>query len=86
MLFVTHDINPVLPYVDQVLYLAGGPFRLGPPDEVLTSEGLTELYGAPVDVLHAQGRIIVVVVRSSRPTGTTTSHDDHGAADRPVGR
>lgn len=74
VLFVTHDINPVLPYVDQVLYLAGGSFRLGPPDEVLTSAGLSELYGAPVDVLRAQGRIIVV---SSLETPAHQSMDDH---------
>jgi zinc/manganese transport system ATP-binding protein len=60
VLFVTHDINAVLDYVDQVLYLANGQFRLGPPSQVLTSSGLTELYGAPVDVLRAQGRLIVV--------------------------
>ena len=76
VLFVTHDINPVLPYVDQVLYLAGGSFRLGPPDEVLTSAGLTELYQAPVDVLTVQGRIIVV---SSAESVGHQSHDDHGA-------
>lgn len=76
VLFVTHDINPVLPYVDQVLYLAGGSFRLGPPDEVLTSAGLSELYGAPVDVLTVQGRIIVV---SAAESVGHQSHDDHGA-------
>ena len=75
VLFVTHDINPVLPYVDQVLYLAAGRFRLGPPDEVLTSQGLTELYGAPVDVLSAHGRIIVVP--SVEGTIGHQSHDDH---------
>ena len=37
VLFVTHDINPVLPYVDRVLYLADGRFRIGTVDEVLTS-------------------------------------------------
>ncbi len=31
VIFVTHEINPILQYVDQVLYLAGGRFRLGPP-------------------------------------------------------
>ena len=36
VLFVTHEINPVLPYVDRVLYLAGGRFRIGTVDEVLT--------------------------------------------------
>jgi zinc/manganese transport system ATP-binding protein len=84
VLFVTHDINAVLDYVDQVLYLAAGRFRLGPPEEVLTSEGLTELYGAPVDVIRAQGRVIVVA--STDPTaGFHLSHDDHGATDPPLG-
>ena len=53
-----------------MLYLAGGQFRLGPPSEVLTSRGLTELYGAPVDVLRAQGRLIVVASTDPAP-GTT---------------
>lgn len=83
VLFVTHDINAVLGYVDQVLYLAAGRFRLGPPQDVLTSPGLTELYGAPVDVIHAQGRIIVVA--SSDPSaGVHLSDDDHGATDPPI--
>ncbi len=37
VVFVTHEINPVLPYVDRVLYLAGGRFRVGTVDEVMTS-------------------------------------------------
>lgn len=60
VLFVTHDINPVLGIVDRILYIAGGRFTLGTPDEVLTSETLTELYGAPVFVLHAGGRLVVL--------------------------
>jgi zinc/manganese transport system ATP-binding protein len=80
ILFVTHDINAVLDYVDTVLYLAGGRFRLGPPDEVLTSEGLTELYGAPVEVVRAQGRVIVVA--STDPSaGFHLDETDHSAGD-----
>ncbi|PPK93197.1 zinc/manganese transport system ATP-binding protein [Kineococcus xinjiangensis] len=60
VLFVTHDINPVLPYVDRVLYLAAGRFRVGPPEEVMTSAVLSELYGSPVEVVHSGGRLIVV--------------------------
>ena len=41
---MTHDVNPVLGMVDRVLYLAGGRFRIGTPDEVLRSEVLSELY------------------------------------------
>ncbi|MFT4230971.1 MAG: metal ABC transporter ATP-binding protein [Microbacterium sp.] len=60
VLLVTHDINPVLGKVDRILYLAGGRFTLGTPDEVLTSRVLTELYGAPVFVLRAGDRLVVV--------------------------
>jgi zinc/manganese transport system ATP-binding protein len=60
ILFVTHDVNAVLDVADRVLYLAGGRFRLGTPEEVLTSAGLSELYGAPVDVFRTGGRVIVV--------------------------
>lgn len=60
VLLVTHEINPILPLVDRVLYLVGGRWAVGTPDEVMTSERLTDLYGAPVDVLRVRDRIIVV--------------------------
>jgi zinc/manganese transport system ATP-binding protein len=60
VLFVTHEINPVLPLVDRVLYLVDGRFRIGPPAEVMTSEVLSELYRTEVDVLHVRGRLVVV--------------------------
>jgi zinc/manganese transport system ATP-binding protein len=60
VLLVTHDINPVLGKVDRILYIANGRFTLGTPDEVLTSRVLTDLYGTPVTVLRAGGRLVVV--------------------------
>ena len=60
VVFVTHEINPVLDLVDRVLYIAGGQHRIGPPAEVLTSETLSDLYRTPVDVLNVRGRIVVV--------------------------
>lgn len=60
VIFVTHEINPILPYVDRVLYLAEGRFHLGSVDEVMQSQVLTRLYGAPVQVLRVNGRIVVV--------------------------
>lgn len=60
ILVVTHDVNPLLGLVDRVLYLAGGRFRTGTPDEVLRSEVLSDLYGTPVDVLRSRGRLVVV--------------------------
>jgi zinc/manganese transport system ATP-binding protein len=59
VLFVTHEINPVLPYVDRVLYLVDGRFRIGTPDEVMTSETLSELYRTEVEVARVGGRLVV---------------------------
>jgi zinc/manganese transport system ATP-binding protein len=60
VVFVTHEINPVLPLVDRVLYLVDGRFRIGTPDEVMTSQTLSELYRTDVDVLRVRGRLVVV--------------------------
>lgn len=60
VLFVTHEINPILPLVDRVLYLVDGKFRIGAPDEVMTSAVLSELYGTEVEVLRVRGRLVVV--------------------------
>jgi zinc/manganese transport system ATP-binding protein len=64
VLFVTHEINPVLPLVDRILYLVDGRFRIGRPDEVMTARTLSELYRAPVDVVRVQGQIHVVGAQS----------------------
>jgi zinc/manganese transport system ATP-binding protein len=60
VLFVTHEVNPVLPYVDRVLYLVDGRFRIGTVAEVMTSETLTELYRADIQVVKVGGRYVVV--------------------------
>lgn len=75
VVFVTHEINPVLPYVDRVLYLAGGRFRVGTPDEVLTSHTLTELYQAPVDVIRTGGGILVAGVPEYAEARHHPDHD-----------
>jgi zinc/manganese transport system ATP-binding protein len=61
VLLVAHDVNPILPYLDKVLYLAHGGALMGPPAEVITAETLSMLYGTPIDVLHDRsGRLVVV--------------------------
>jgi len=61
VLLVAHDINPILPYVDRVVYVAQGQVVSGTPDEVIRSETLSRLYGTPVEVLRTtDGRIVVV--------------------------
>ncbi|APE18091.1 metal ABC transporter ATP-binding protein [Mycolicibacterium pallens] len=60
VMFVTHEINPVVPYVDRVLYLVNGRFRIGTVAEVMTSETLTELYQADIQVVQVGDRYVVV--------------------------
>jgi len=74
VLFVTHDINPILGRVDRILYIAGGRFVLGTPDEVLQSRVLTDLYGTPVFVLRAGDRLVVVGIPDAEPHH---DHEDH---------
>jgi zinc/manganese transport system ATP-binding protein len=71
ILLVTHEVNPVLPYVDRVVYLADGAWAAGTPDEVLTTETLSSLYMAPVDVLRVRDRIVIVGAPDA-------SHHAHG--------
>ena len=74
VVFVTHEINPVLDMVDRVLYIANGQHRLGTTGEVMTSATLTELYQTPVDVLEVRGRLVVVGT-PDHPGGR--DHQDH---------
>jgi zinc/manganese transport system ATP-binding protein len=78
-LLVAHDVNPLLPYLDRVLYLARGRAMAGPVEEVVTSEALSELYQVPVEVLRASdGRLIVV----GQPEAPAHHHDRHALAPR----
>jgi zinc/manganese transport system ATP-binding protein len=60
VLLVAHDINPLLPVVDRVLYIANGRSAIGTATDVINSETLSALYNTPVEVVHALDRIFVV--------------------------
>jgi zinc/manganese transport system ATP-binding protein len=61
VILVAHDVNPLLPYLDRVVYFGGGHAAVGTPRQVITAETLSGLYGVPIDVLEASdGRLIVV--------------------------
>ncbi|QQY07943.1 MAG: ATP-binding cassette domain-containing protein [Candidatus Xiphinematobacter sp.] len=60
VLFIAHDVNPLLDVMDQVLYMAGGTATLGPVEKVFTSEVLSGLYRTKIHVIRARGRIFVV--------------------------
>jgi zinc/manganese transport system ATP-binding protein len=61
VLLVAHDVNPILGYLDRVVYFAGRTAVAGAPAEVINSETLSRLYGAPIEVLETNdGRLVVV--------------------------
>lgn len=60
VIFVAHDLNPIIEYVDRVIYLAQGKHSIGTADEVMRSEVLSKLYGTQIDVIRNQGRIVVL--------------------------
>jgi zinc/manganese transport system ATP-binding protein len=70
VLMVAHDVNPILPFLDGVLYLAPGGSACGPVSEVITTETLSKLYGTRVEVLRTSDDRLVVV-------GQPDAHDHH---------
>jgi len=76
VLFVAHDMNPLMNVMDRVMYLAGGGAALGKLDEVVTSECLTKLYGSPIEVVRTQNRVFVVSSEGG-VTETECAHHDH---------
>jgi len=61
VMLVAHDVNPLLHYVDRLVYLAAGHVVVGRPEEVITTETLSQLYGTRVEVLRtSDGRLVVV--------------------------
>jgi zinc/manganese transport system ATP-binding protein len=62
-LLIAHNINPLLPHMNKVVYVANGRMATGTPGEVLTSESLTRLYGVQVEVLKdPHGNVAIIGV------------------------
>ena len=62
-LLIAHNINPLLPHLDKVMYIANGKIATGKPSDVLTSESLSALYGIQVEVLRdPHGNVAIVGV------------------------
>ncbi len=61
VIMVAHDVNPILGDLDRVIYMAGGSAVIGRCEEVITSERLSALYNAHIEVLRtSDGRLFVV--------------------------
>ncbi len=59
VLLSAHDINPLLPVMDRVLYLAGGQGRIGSVDSVVNADALSALYGMPIGVARHDGYLFI---------------------------
>jgi zinc/manganese transport system ATP-binding protein len=74
ILIVAHDVNPIVAYLDRVVYIARGGAVSGPVDEVITSETLTALYDTPIEVLHTSDGRLVVVGQPEAPAHHSDRH------------
>jgi zinc/manganese transport system ATP-binding protein len=75
ILFVAHDMNPLLRVMDRVLYLAGGGAVLGKLDDVVTTASLTKLYGFGIEVVRVENRVFVVSSEGNVSEGECHHHD-----------
>lgn len=84
VLISAHEMNPLLPVLDRVVYLAQGRAASGTTDEVIRQDVLSELYGHHVDVLNVHGRLLVVAhagegfeVLTGDEAAAAPGHPDH---------
>jgi zinc/manganese transport system ATP-binding protein len=84
VVLVAHDVNPILGYLDRVVYFAGGRAVEGSPREVIRADVLSELYGSPIEVVETRsGRLIVVGTPDAHGHGGDCGGHDH-ASDEPT--
>ena len=76
VLFVAHDMNPLLRVMDRVLYMAGGGAILGRLDDVVNSESLSNLYHFPIEVVRAGDRVFVVSTEGNVTESECAHHHD----------
>jgi zinc/manganese transport system ATP-binding protein len=72
ILLSAHDMNPLLPVMDHIVYLADGRAASGTTEQVVRTDTLSRLYGHHVEVIHVQGRVLVV---------SGTEHQAHHVED-----
>ena len=66
VVLIAHDINPLLPLVDRIIYIANGKVTNGKIEQIVNNKTLSELYDAPIEVLRdSKGRIAVLGVEEA---------------------
>ncbi|MDD2876496.1 MAG: ATP-binding cassette domain-containing protein [Acidiphilium sp.] len=75
VLLSAHDMNPLLPVMDRVVYLANGRSVSGTVGEVVRGAVLSQLYGYHIDVIRVHGRILVVAAGGPEALETNIAYD-----------
>ena len=73
ILFIAHDVNPLLGVMDRVMYVAGGGAAIGSTDDIISSAVLSRLYGTEIHVVRAEGKIFIVAAKGNV---TEAAHHD----------
>ena len=74
VLLSAHEVNPLLPVMDRVIYLAAGRAVSGTTEEVIRADVLSELYRHHVDVINVHGRILVIAAQEGAEDTSTGHH------------
>ncbi len=80
VLISAHEMNPLLPVMDRIVYMAAGRAASGTTEEVVRPDVLSSLYGQHVDVIHVHDRILVVAGRGDGLTAPPPDPAPHPAA------
>lgn len=66
VIMVSHALNEVANYVQQIALVVPGRFRIGPVDEILSESVLRDVYKIPVEVSAFEGHRVVIARRQPR--------------------
>jgi len=75
ILLSAHDMNPLLPAMDRIVYLANGRAASGSTNAVVRTEVLSELYGYHIDVIRVHGRILVIAAEAGEGAAMAIEQD-----------
>jgi len=65
-ILIAHDINPLLPVVDKIIYIVNKKIAIGKPIDIITSAKLSEMYKAPIEVIRgSKGQLAVLGVEEA---------------------
>jgi zinc/manganese transport system ATP-binding protein len=73
VLFTAHEVNPLLNVMDRIIYLAHGKAALGSVEDVITSDKLSWLYNAPIEVIRLENQLFVI----HKKLGTNVHEHNH---------